>query len=187
MRFEDAIREREAVLAKTREKLAGAFEHVADVVVEAIRGGRKIYFFGNGGSAADAQHLATELIDRLILNRAPLPALALTTNTSLLTSISNDKAFAQVFSRQVEAYARPGDILVGISTSGGSENVLEAFRAGRAIGTVNVGFCGEKGWKEGAEVDHPLAVPSNDTQLIQEVHIGLGHLLCFAIEDRLFA
>ncbi len=185
--FEESIREREAVLARVRGELAVPFDETCEKVVAALAAGRKIYFFGNGGSAADAQHLATELIDRLVRTRDPVPALALTTNASLLTAISNDKDFIHIFSRQVEAYAGKGDILLGISTSGGSPNVLEAFREGRRIGTMNVGFTGARGWKDPELVDHTLAVPSEDTQLIQEVHIALGHLLCHVIEERLFA
>ncbi len=175
------------VVGRVRETLEPAFTAMADRTVEALSSGRKIYFFGNGGSAADAQHLATELVDRLQIARDPIPALALTTNTSLITAVSNDKEFAGIFSRQVEAYAMEGDVLIGISTSGASENILKAFRAGRRKGTVNVGFSGAAGWKEPALVDFPLPVPSNDTQLIQEMHIALGHLLCHVFEERLFA
>jgi D-sedoheptulose 7-phosphate isomerase len=180
------MRERLGVLERVREELAAPFEAAASRVAASLRDGGKIYFFGNGGSAADAQHLATELIDRLTMKRDAIPALALTTNASLITAVANDHGFELVFARQVEAYARPGDVLAGITTSGRSENVLRAFRTGRRIGTVNVAFTGARGLAEAGLADHLLAVPSEDTQLIQEMHIALGHLLCHAIEERLF-
>jgi len=184
--FDAALRTRAEVIERVRREMAEPFERAASRIIDLLSDGGKIYFFGNGGSAADAQHLATELIDKLNKIRGTIPALALTTNTSLLTAVSNDKSFLHVFSRQVEAYAREGDALVGITTSGGSENVLEAFRMGRRIGTVNVAFTGAAGPAEPELADHVLAVPSEDTQLIQEMHIALGHLLRFVIEDRLF-
>lgn len=173
-------------MEKVRRELAEPFDRMTAEIVDVLRDGGKIYFFGNGGSAADAQHLATELIDKLTQVRGTIPALALTTNTSLITAVANDKSFSCIFSRQVEAYAGKGDVLLGISTSGGSENVLAAFRMGRKIGTVNVGFCGARGFDSPDLLDHVIAVPSEDTQLIQEMHITIGHLLCFMIEDRLF-
>ncbi|MBM3321540.1 MAG: SIS domain-containing protein [Candidatus Eisenbacteria bacterium] len=184
--FESKMRERLGVLDRVREELAAPFEAAASRVAESLRNGGKIYLFGNGGSAADAQHLATELIDRLTMKRDAIPALALTTNASLITAVANDHGFELVFARQVEAYARPGDVLAGITTSGRSGNVLRAFRTGRRIGTVNVAFTGARGLAEDGLADHLLAVPSEDTQLIQEMHIALGHLLCQAIEERLF-
>jgi len=184
--FDEALRERQEVLDRVRRDLAGPFAKAADRIVDRIGKGGKIYFFGNGGSAADAQHIATELIDRLTRKRAAIPALALTTNTSLLTAVANDHGFDLIFVRQVEAYARKEDVLVGITTSGGSPNVVAAFRKGREIGTVNVALTGSRGLTDPDLVDYLLAVPSEDTQLIQEVHIALGHLLCFQIEERLF-
>ncbi|MBN1826515.1 MAG: SIS domain-containing protein [Candidatus Eisenbacteria bacterium] len=184
--FDASLRMRAKVIERVRREMAEPFGIAAGRITDLLADGGKIFFFGNGGSAADAQHLATELIDKLSKVRGTIPALALTTNTSLLTAVSNDKSFLHVFSRQVEAYAREGDVLIGITTSGRSENVLEAFRMGRRIGTVNVAFTGEAGTTAPDLVDHLLAVPSGDTQLIQEMHIALGHLLCFMIEDRLF-
>ncbi|MFH1681558.1 MAG: SIS domain-containing protein [Candidatus Eisenbacteria bacterium] len=184
--FDERVRERLEVLDRVRRELAAPFEAFAARVAALLRDGGKIYFFGNGGSAADAQHIATELIDRLTMRRDAIPALALTTNSSLITAVANDHGFEMVFARQVEAYARPGDVLVGITTSGRSENVLRAFRTGRALGTMNAAFTGARGLAEPALADHLLAVPSGDTQLIQEMHIALGHLLCLAIEERLF-
>jgi D-sedoheptulose 7-phosphate isomerase len=184
--FDDSMGMRLGVLEKVRRELGTPFEKAVERVLASLRAGGKIYFFGNGGSAGDAQHIATELIDRLTKKRAAIPALALTTNSSLITAVANDHGFEEIFSRQVEAYARPGDVLVGITTSGRSENVLRAFRTGRGIGTVNVAFTGARGLSEPELADHSLAVPSEDTQLIQEVHIALGHLLCLEIEERLF-
>jgi len=184
--FDAALRERLEVLGRVRETLGGPFEGMVGRVVEALRAGGKIFFFGNGGSAADAQHIATELIDRLVRKRDAIPALALTTNTSLITAVANDHGFDLIFARQVEAYARKGDVLVGISTSGRSPNVLEAFRRGRSIATLNVAFTGARGVAGEGLVDFTLSIPSDDTQLIQEMHIGLGHLLCLVIEERLF-
>jgi D-sedoheptulose 7-phosphate isomerase len=184
--FDAMVRERLAVLERVRRDLAGPFEAAASAVLGSLGAGGTIYFFGNGGSAADAQHIATELIDRLTKKRDAIPALALTTNSSLITAVANDHGFELIFARQVEAYARRGDVLVGITTSGRSKNVLEAFRTGRRIGTVHLALTGENGLAEGALADHLLAVPSADTQLVQEVHIALGHLLCLAVEERLF-
>jgi D-sedoheptulose 7-phosphate isomerase len=184
--FEAAIEKRLEVLRRVRSEMATSFEEVAGRIVEILKEGGKIYFFGNGGSAADAQHIATELIDKLSRTRGTIPALALTTNTSLITAVANDKDFVHIFARQVEAYAREGDLLFGITTSGRSPNVLEAFRQGRRIGTVHVALTGADGLAEPDLADYVLAVPSRDTQLIQEVHIGLGHLLCFVVEERLF-
>lgn len=184
--FDRYFAERQETIDQVRSLLREPFEKMTDAVVSALSRKKKIFFFGNGGSAADAQHLATELIDRLQLQRDPIPALALTTNTSLITAVSNDKEFLHIFSRQVEAYAGKGDILLGISTSGGSENVLQAFRQGRGIGTVNVGFTGRNGWKQKDLIDYSIEIPSTDTQLIQEMHIALGHLLCFIVEEELF-
>jgi len=184
--FDGMIGERLKILEKVRNEMAGPFESMKEAVIRSLEAGGKIYFFGNGGSAADAQHIATELIDRLTMKRDAIPALALTTNTSLITAVANDHGFDLIFSRQVEAYARPGDVLLGITTSGGSPNVIEAFRKGREIGTIHVGFTGARGFAEPDLVDHLIAVPSEETQLIQEVHICLGHLLCHEIEESLF-
>lgn len=142
--------------------------------------------FGNGGSAADAQHIATELAGRYKLERPPLPALALTTNTSTLTAIANDYNFDQVFSRQVEALIAPGDIAVGISTSGQSPNVLRAIEVARSKGATTLGLTGQKGLQLAANVDLCLTVPSTDTPRIQETHIIVGHILCDLVEQALF-
>ena len=145
-----------------------------------------VYFFGNGGSAADAQHLAAELQGRLRLNRPGLRAQALTTNTSVLTAVANDYSFADVFARQVEAVTRGGDIVVAFSTSGASPNVLRGLRAARRRGTVTAAFTGARTDKIRPLVDFLFAVPSRDTQRIQEAHITLGHIYCDLIERHLF-
>ena len=150
--------------------------------------GGKLLICGNGGSAADAQHFAAEFVNRMRVDRPPLPAVALTTDTSVLTSIANDAAYDRVFARQVEALGRPGDVLIALSTSGGSANVLAAIRAGRRRGMVTVGFTGEAGAElMGADCDHLLAVPSRDTARIQECHEFVYHVIAAMVEQQLFA
>lgn len=156
------------------------------LTLEALAQGRRVYLFGNGGSAADAQHIATELQGRLRLDRAALPALALTTNTSVLTAVANDYSFADVFARQVEGLVEPGDIVVGITTSGASPNVLRGLRAARRRGARTVALTGARTEKIKPLADLLLAVPSRDTQRIQEVHITLGHIYCDLIERHFF-
>ena len=134
-------------------------ESAAEALVTALRGGRTLLFFGNGGSAADAQHLAAEFVNRYVRDRPALPALALTTDTSVLTSIANDSDFKSVFARQVEAIGRPGDVAVGISTSGRSANVIEGLRIARARRLVTIGFCGEEGGAMRGLCDHLISVP----------------------------
>lgn len=162
-------------------------ETVAGVLTAQLRQGRKILFFGNGGSAADAQHLAAEFVNRLILNRTALPALALTTDSSVLTSIANDFDFQHVFSRQIEAFGQEGDIAWGISTSGNSPNVVEAFRIARSKQMILIASLGGSGGLIRNMVDYPLVVPSESVQRIQEVHITFGHALCEWVERSLFA
>jgi D-sedoheptulose 7-phosphate isomerase len=146
------------------------------------RGG-KILLCGNGGSAADAQHLAAEFVNRFQRDRRALAAIALTTDTSVLTSIGNDSSFDQIFSRQVEALARPGDLLIAISTSGNSPNVLKAVEAARRLGVATVGLCGGSGGALAAAADEAFVVPSRETPRIQEIHITLGHVWCALTED----
>ncbi|HYS04102.1 MAG TPA: D-sedoheptulose 7-phosphate isomerase [Candidatus Dormibacteraeota bacterium] len=165
---------------------AAVVESAAEALVTALRGGRTLLFFGNGGSAADAQHLAAEFVNRYVRDRPALPALALTTDTSVLTSIANDSEFKSVFARQVEAIGRPGDVAVGISTSGGSANVIEGLRTARARRLVTIGFCGEEGGAMRGLCDHLISVPSKTTARIQEVHILVGHILCQIVEETLY-
>jgi len=171
-------------LAEYAEELARVIELTAD----ALAAGRTLFFFGNGGSAADAQHLAAEFVNRYLLARAPLPALALTTDSSALTSIANDFGYEQVFSKQVEALARRGDVAFAISTSGNAPNVLRAVDACRARGVVTVGISGGKGGALATRVDHLLCVDATTmTPRIQETHSVIGHVLCELVERELVA
>jgi len=163
-----------------------AVEGAAGAFLEALRGGRTLLFFGNGGSAADAQHLAAEFVNRYVRDRPALAAVALTTDTSVLTSIANDADFRSVFARQIEAIGRAGDVAVGISTSGRSPNVLEGLKAARAKRLVTVGFCGEAEGPMRDLCDHLIRVPSRTTARIQEVHILVGHILCQIVDETLY-
>jgi len=164
---------------------APAVAAAADLIVTRFRAGGKLLLCGNGGSAADCQHLATELTARYITDRDAIAAIALTTDTSALTAIGNDMGFDKLFSRQVEALGREGDIAVGISTSGNSKNVLEGLKAARKLGLITVGLGGRDGGKMHDVCDILLVVPSNTTARIQEMHITLGQMLCGALEQRL--
>jgi D-sedoheptulose 7-phosphate isomerase len=155
----------------------------AEKSAAALRGGGKIVLFGNGGSAADALHLAAELVVRLSDDRKGLAALALTTNPSVLTAAGNDYGFERIFSRQIESLVAPQDVLVALSTSGDSPNILRGIEAGRARGAYLVAFTGETGGKLAGKVDLLLNVPSRDSQRIQECHITLGHIACALIEQ----
>jgi D-sedoheptulose 7-phosphate isomerase len=153
----------------------------------AIRHGGKLVFFGNGGSAADAQHLAAELVVRLRTERPGLPALAITTNTSVLTAAGNDYGFERIFSRQMESLVGPHDIVVALSTSGASPNIVKAIETGRARGAFLVALTGETGGALAGKVDILLDVPSRDPQRIQEAHITIGHIACSIIEQLVAA
>lgn len=159
---------------------------VAEAAVKALRSGNKILLAGNGGSAADAQHLAGELVNRFRFNRPALPAIALSTDTSVLTSIANDSGYDNIFARQIEALGKKGDLFVGISTSGASPNVLKAFQVCRKKGIIRVGLSGRKSTKMEKLCEYCLAVPSADTPRVQEAHIMLGHIICDLIEKTLF-
>ncbi len=152
----------------------------------ALRDGHTFLVFGNGGSAADAQHIAAELVGRYLRERRALPAIALTTDTSILTSVGNDYGYDHVFARQVEALARPGDVVLGISTSGNSPNVKRALERATAIGgVITAAFLGRTGGEIRAIVDHAIVIPAQDTARIQECHITMGHILCELVEDFL--
>jgi D-sedoheptulose 7-phosphate isomerase len=161
-------------------------EKIALICVNALRNGGKIMFAGNGGSAADSQHLAAELVSRLRFNRPGLPGLALTTDTSAITAIGNDYSFEAIFSRQVEAVGRKGDVLIGISTSGKSPNVLRAFETAREMEIVTVGFTRDVAPMMTERCDYVLNIPSHETAKVQECHILFGHIVCRIIEDTLF-
>ncbi|SKA71625.1 D-sedoheptulose 7-phosphate isomerase [Paucidesulfovibrio gracilis DSM 16080] len=148
--------------------------------------GGKLLLCGNGGSAADSQHLAAEFVNRFKLERPPLPAIALTTDTSIITATGNDYSFTQIFEKQVQALGNPGDILLGISTSGSSPNVLAALREARRRGMVTIGLTGERGGEMIGLCDTLLAVPSPDTAVAQELHIAIGHVLCLLVDHFLF-
>ncbi len=156
------------------------------ICLESLRNGGKIMFAGNGGSAADAQHLATELTIRFEKNRPPMAALALTTDSSTLTAAGNDFGFEHIFARQIEALGRSGDVFIGISTSGKSPNILLAFEQAKKMGITCIAFCGEEGAQVHDVVDLSLLIPSHSTARIQEQHIKLGHLLCKGLEQNFF-
>ncbi len=179
--FSESIATKERALLALADKLQAA----AELCVNTFQGGGKIIFCGNGGSAADAQHLAAEFVGRFLLDRRPLPALALNVNTSSLTSIGNDYGYRFSFSRQVEAFAQAGDLLVGISTSGNSGNVLEAVLSARKLGMRIIAMTGEGGGQLAAHADVLLDVPSQSTPRIQECHVLLGHILCQAVDEVL--
>lgn len=180
--FEDSMRCKRDFIASHAEIL----QRVADVLTRQFRAGKKLLLFGNGGSAADAQHLAAEFINRLCVNRPALPAMALTTDTSVLTSISNDFDFASIFARQIEGLGEPGDIAWGISTSGNSPNVVEGLRRATRQKMITIASLGNDGGIIAPMVDYALIAPSKSAQRIQEVHITLGHALCEWVERSLF-
>ncbi len=175
------------VMERIIEENAPLISRIAHLFIETFKGGRKAVIFGNGGSAADAQHVAAELVHRFRIDRAALPAIALTTDTSILSSIGNDYGFDRVFARQIEALVTPGDIVVGISTSGNARNVLEGIRVAREKGAVTIGFTGYTGGALRELVDVCFQVPSHNTAHIQEAHITVWHILCDLIEQALFA
>lgn len=161
-----------------------ALSESCDLVVNTILSGKKVLLFGNGGSAGDAQHIAAEFTGRFVKERKGLPAIALTTDTSALTAIGNDYGYERVFSRQVEALANEGDLLIGISTSGNSPNVLLAFEQGKKMGCNIISFSGRDGGKMKELSDVNLIVPSNVTARIQEMHILFGHIICTALDSK---
>jgi len=159
---------------------------VVKVLVAAFKGGHKVLLFGNGGSAADAQHLAAEFVNRFLIERPPLPAIALTTDTSILTSISNDYGYAETFVKQVKALGREGDVAIGISTSGTAANVVKAVKMAKDMGLKTVGLTGGDGGDLAKIVDFALVVDSSATPRIQETHITIGHVLCEMVDRMLF-
>ncbi|MGE0132376.1 MAG: SIS domain-containing protein [Blastocatellales bacterium] len=187
--FEDKIRAMagESLDAKRRffEQASHDVARAAQMIIESMYAGGKLLIFGNGGSAADAQHIAAELAFKMGRDRDALPALALTTDTSLLTAISNDRSFDFIFARQIQAIGRKGDIALAISTSGNSPNVIEAVKQAREMEIKTIGLLGAGGGKLAALVDLPLIVPHNETPRIQEAHIAASHIICQLIEDEL--
>ena len=167
----------------TLEYIAAPLEMAANLCIDSINNGGKILIFGNGGSAADAQHIAAELVGRYKLERKGLSAIALTTDTSALTSIGNDYGYHHVFDRQVEALANEGDIVIGISTGGSSDNVISAIKLANELGCKTIGFSGRGGGEMSTLCDVNLVVPADDTPRIQEMHIVIGHTMCHLIEN----
>jgi len=165
--------------------LLAAARKIAEVIVTALRGGNKLLIVGNGGSAADAQHIAAEIVGRYKQDRPACAAMALTTDTSALTAIANDYGFEQVFARQVAGLGRPGDVLLALSTSGRSPNILAALRAARERGLTTIGFTGRQGEALGVLCDHLLVAPSEDTAIIQQIHLAVAHGICDEIEQAL--
>ena len=163
-----------------------AIADIAEVAINALRNGGKLLLAGNGGSAADAQHIAGEMLSRLNYDRAPAAAIALTTDTSVLTAIGNDYGYERIFERQILGLGCPGDVLIAISTSGRSPNILRAISAGREKSLAIVGFTGRTGGEMAARCDLCLLAPSESTQLIQQIHITAGHIICGLVEEWLF-
>lgn len=169
------------------ETLLGTVSSIVDAMVNALQAGNRLYFCGNGGSAADAQHLAAEFSGRFYTDRRALPAEALHCNTSYLTAVANDYSYDVVYSRLVEGICQKGDVLVGLSTSGNSANIVKAFESAKAMGVITVGFTGLTGGVMKGLSDYLVNVPSTDTPRIQESHILLGHIVCQLAEERIFA
>jgi D-sedoheptulose 7-phosphate isomerase len=168
------------------ETLLATIQQVADACVEAFRNDKKVLFCGNGGSAADAQHISAELSGRFYTDREPLYSEALHVNSSYMTAVANDYSYDVVYSRMVKACGRNGDVLVGITTSGNSKNILQAMEAAKAQGMITVGMTGASGGKMNDVCDFMLRVPSGDTPRIQESHILIGHIICQLIEENIF-
>ena len=170
----------------TDEDMLKKIRQVVDVVVRAFKEGKRVYFAGNGGSAADAQHLAAEFSGRFYTDRQALPAEALHCNTSYLTAVANDYSYDEIYARLIRGIAHPGDVLIGLSTSGNSGNIIKAFEAARVKKVITVGFTGETGGKMKELSDYLFNVPSTDTPRIQESHILLGHIVCELVEMEYF-
>jgi len=180
-----SLKEGAELRLKMAETMASGIAEAAVAIAEAFKAGRKLLLFGNGGSAADAQHIAAEFMNRFLIERPPLPAIALSTDTSVLTSIANDYSFDDVFSKQVKALGKKGDVALGITTSGSSGNVLKALRAAKKLGMVTIALTGEAG-KAATLADIALQIPSRSTPRIQEAHIVVGHILCDLTDTLLF-
>jgi D-sedoheptulose 7-phosphate isomerase len=181
---------RASIAAKERllgdEELVGSVVKISELLIATFQGGRKVFLFGNGGSAADAQHIAAEFVGRFAFDRPPLPAQALTVNSSSLTAIGNDYSFETVFSRQIEAFGRPGDAAIGISTSGNSPNVLRGLSVARELGLRTVAFAGSTGGNLRNTAEHCICAPSSETPRIQECHILIGHIIAELVEQTIF-
>jgi len=166
--------------------LINVIDQVINVMVNSFKAGNKVLFCGNGGSAADAQHLAAELSGRFFLDRSPLPSEALHVNTSYITAVANDYSYNDIYSRYIQGVGKPGDVLVGLSTSGNSVNILKAFEVARNLGVITVGFTGGNGGEMRKMSDYLINVPSSVTPRIQESHILIGHIICEFVEKKIF-
>ncbi|HYR42135.1 MAG TPA: D-sedoheptulose 7-phosphate isomerase [Terriglobia bacterium] len=184
--IEQFVSESLRVKAQFFEENKETVAHTAETLAHVLRNGRKVLFFGNGGSAADAQHLAAELVGRFGPDRLPLQAISLSTDTSILTALANDYGYDTVFARQIAALGQAGDAAVAISTSGNSPNIIQAIDVARSKGLFTVGFTGETGGKMKDRVEVLFCVPSRQTPRIQETHILLGHILCELVDRQLF-
>ncbi|MCH2055384.1 MAG: D-sedoheptulose 7-phosphate isomerase [Thalassotalea sp.] len=182
--FEKTIATKQKILQD--EALMNSIVEAAELCISALNNGNKIIFAGNGGSAADSQHLAAEFVSRFNFDRPGLPSIALTTDTSMLTAIGNDYGFLQLFARQLQANGQAGDVYFGISTSGNSANILESVTMAKSMGIKTVALCGNKG-KLPEVCDMALQVPSGSTPYIQESHISIGHIICGIVEEVMFA
>ena len=182
--FNAELDEHEAVLRATRDAVRDDFMRLCETAIATLKGGNKLVLFGNGGSAADAQHIAAELVVRYKVNRAPLAAIALTTDSSVLTAGGNDFGYDTIFERQIAALCKPGDLAIAISTSGNSENVIRALQTARDMGVTPAAFSGRDGGRLKGLADPLLIVPSQTTARIQEMHILLGHMLCDVLEQE---
>jgi len=182
--FNAGLDEHDAVLHATRDSVRDDFMRLCEMAIAALKGGNKLVLFGNGGSAADAQHIAAELVVRYKINRAPLAAIALTTDTSVLTAAGNDFGYDAIFERQIAALCKPSDLAIAISTSGESENVIRALQTARNMGVTPAAFSGNDGGRLVGLADPLLIVPSRTTARIQEMHILLGHMLCDVLEQE---
>ena len=182
--IEQSINTKQAILRNA--ELIERIEAVADVMVQALKDGKRILWCGNGGSASDAQHLAAELSGRFYYDRPPLNSEAMHCNTSYLTAVANDYGYDLIYSRMIDGACKPGDVLVGISTSGNSTNICNAFRKAKELGVITVAMTGETGGKMKEMADYLLNVPSTDTPRIQESHIMIGHIICEIVESTIF-
>jgi D-sedoheptulose 7-phosphate isomerase len=177
----DSLALKRSFFAANEDRIAA----LAGALCQALEDGNKVLLFGNGGSAADAQHIAAELVGRFVRERRPLPAIALTTDPSILTAVGNDYGYEHVFERQVRALGRPGDVAIGISTSGNSPNVCLAIEAAQGLGLITAGLTGGDGGRLGIRVQHHLHVPHKSAARVQEVHIMIGHILCQLLDENL--
>lgn len=182
--IQDSIAAKQQILSNP--EMLATIQTIADVMINALRAGKRILWCGNGGSAADAQHLAAELSGRFYYDRPPLNSEALHCNTSYLTAVANDYGYDLIYSRMIDGACHPGDVLIGISTSGNSKNICNAFRKAKDLGVTTVALTGESGGEMKSMADYLLNVPSTDTPRIQECHIMLGHIICEIVEAQLF-